>query len=130
MKLTSTAAAVVATLAVFSNPSDARLRGRHLYTDNALSHRRLGFWTGASYTPRYDELFGGPGFSPKYDEDADYEDADYNYGAMRRLRKYGDYGGYFCNGASCHYTNPGLKRECEYGRAGNYWSYYSKDQCM
>ena len=110
-----------------------KVEGRYRFS-NPNYRRRLGFWTGAQYTPKYSELFGGPGYSPKYDEADDYDDFN-NYdldeyenenlvgSGMRRL-------GTFCNGARCFYTNPALKRECDYGRAGNYWSHYSKSQCL
>ena len=109
------------------------VEGRYQFS-HPNHRRRLGFWTGAQYTPKYSELFGGPGYSPKYDEADDYDDFN-NYdldeyenenlvgSGMRRL-------GTFCNGARCFYTNPALKRECDYGRAGNYWSHYSKSQCL
>ena len=90
--------------------------------------RRLGFWTGSHYTPKYNELFGGPNYGPSYDQADDYDLDEYENGnlvgsGMRRL-------GSFCNGAKCFYTNPALKRECDYGYAGTYWSYYSKSQCL
>lgn len=121
MKLTTTVATIVAVLAACSNPTDARFQGRRMYADDTPSHRRLGYWSGGQYTPRYDELFGGPLHSPSYDEDAD--DYHFDRHAMRRL-------GSFCNGAKCFYTNPALKRECDYGYAGTYWSHYSKSQCI
>ena len=98
--------------------------------------RRLGFWTGAQYTPRYSEQFGGTLYAPKFDEGADdydlddglddYDLDDYDNRAGSGMRRLGTY----CNGSKCFYTNPALKRECDYGYAGTYWSYYSKSQCL
>ena len=99
--------------------------------NSIIGRRRLRFWTGAQYTPRYSEQFGGTLYAPRYDEEADdydlddglddcdFDDYDNCAGSgMRRL------------GSKCFCTNPALKRECEYGYAGTYWSYYSKSQCL
>ena len=62
------------------------------------------------------------------DDDLMFDDGDDDFDgdAFGQLRRLGTY----CNGARCFYTNPALKRECDYGRAGNYWSYYSASQCL
>lgn len=37
--------------------------------------------------------------------------------------------GWFNNGARTFFTNPALKRECDYGIAGTYWSLYPRSMC-
>ena len=62
----------------------------------------------------------------QYDDDFDGED-DFDGDAFHQLRRLGK----VCiTPSQCYYTSATLSRECFYGRAGNYWSYYKKSDCI